>query len=65
VLYGSLILLVLMSPELHWVRYSIRGVALVAVLANLLGVVDISRFGATVPGVGGLCVLTLTAACQG
>ncbi|MBV9769760.1 MAG: hypothetical protein JOZ32_09335 [Bryobacterales bacterium] len=46
VLYGLLILLVLMSPELRWVRYSVRGVALVAVLANILGVVDMSRFGA-------------------
>jgi uncharacterized membrane protein len=45
-MYGLLILLALMSPETRWIRYSARGVALLAVLANVLGVVDMSRLGA-------------------
>jgi len=45
-MYGLLILLALITPEMHWIRYSARGVALLAMLANLLGVVDMTRLGA-------------------
>lgn len=45
-LYGLLIALALLNPHAGWVRYSIRVVALVAALANVLGVVDMARFGA-------------------
>lgn len=45
VMYGLLILLAVMSPETRWIRYSVRGVAIVAVLANFLGVVDMTRLG--------------------
>jgi hypothetical protein len=31
---------------MHWIRYSARGVALLAMLANLLRVVDMTRLGA-------------------
>jgi uncharacterized membrane protein len=45
-MYGLLVLLSLIGPEMGWIRYSARGVALLAVLANVLGVVDMSRLGA-------------------
>jgi uncharacterized membrane protein len=45
-MYGLLVLLALLSPEIRWIRLSIRGVAVLAVLANLLGVVDMARLGA-------------------
>ena len=45
-LYGLLIGVALLNPQIAWVRYSIRGVAVVAALANILGVIDMSRFGA-------------------
>jgi uncharacterized membrane protein len=45
-MYGLLIVLALEGPEMHWIRYAARGVALLAVLANLLGVVDMTRLGA-------------------
>ena len=45
-MYGLLLVLTLMNPQLRWIRYSVRGVALLAMLANLLGVVDMTRLGA-------------------
>ena len=45
-LYCLLIGLALLGPQISWVRYSIRAVALVAGLANILGAVDMARFGA-------------------
>src|SRR5579871_4517159 len=45
-MYGVILALALMSPEIRWIGYSIRGVALLAVFANLLGVVDMTRLGA-------------------
>jgi hypothetical protein len=36
----------LLNPHFAAVRYSIRGVAVLAGVANLLGVVDMSRLGA-------------------
>jgi uncharacterized membrane protein len=45
-MYGLLLALALLNPELRWIRYSIRGVAVLAMLANLLGVVDMTRLGA-------------------
>ncbi len=42
-MYGLLILLAVESPG---ARYAVRGVALLAVLANVLGVVDMTRLGA-------------------
>lgn len=45
-MYGLLILLALIGPEMRWVRYSVRGVALAAGIANVLGVVDMARLGA-------------------
>jgi uncharacterized membrane protein len=45
-MYTTLLALALMNPELRWLRYSIRGVALLAMLANLLGVIDMTRLGA-------------------
>jgi uncharacterized membrane protein len=44
-MYGILLALALMNPELRWIRYSIRSVAVLAMLANLLGVVDMTRLG--------------------
>ncbi len=45
-MYTVLLALTLSHPEMRWIRYSIRGVALLAMLANLLGVVDMNRLGA-------------------
>jgi uncharacterized membrane protein len=45
-MYGLILALALASPEIRWIRYSIRGVALLAAVANLLGVVDMAKLGA-------------------
>ena len=45
-MYGLILALALVNPEFRWIRYSIRGLALLAALANLLGVVDMTRLGA-------------------
>jgi uncharacterized membrane protein len=45
-MYGLLILLALLGPQIAWVRYSLRTIAIVAVLANVLGVIDMARLGA-------------------
>jgi len=44
-IYGLILGLALMSPEIRSIRYSIRGAALLAALANLLGVIDMARLG--------------------
>jgi uncharacterized membrane protein len=45
-MYGLILALALVNPEIRWIRYSIRGLALLGALANLLGVVDMTRLGA-------------------
>jgi len=45
-MYGLLILLALLGPQMIWVRYSLRTLAVLAVLANVLGVFDMARLGA-------------------
>lgn len=45
-MYGLLIVLALFDPQIPWIRYSIRGVALLAAMANGIGVIDMARFGA-------------------
>jgi uncharacterized membrane protein len=45
-LYVLLIGVALLNPHVVWVKYSIRGVAVLAGVANVLGVIDMSRFGA-------------------
>jgi uncharacterized membrane protein len=45
-LYGLVILLVLAGSETPWIRYALRGLAVLAALANILGVYDMARFGA-------------------
>lgn len=45
-IYGLLILLALFGAHLAWAHYAVRGLAVVAGLANILGVYDMSRFGA-------------------
>ncbi len=45
VMYGLLILLAFLGPQTMWVRYSVRSFALLAVLANVLGVYDMARLG--------------------
>ena len=44
-LYVLLIGVALLNPQGAW-KYSIRGVALLAGVANILGVIDMARFGA-------------------
>ena len=44
--YGLLILLALAGREVAWVRYSLRAFALLAVIANVIGVADMTRLGA-------------------
>jgi uncharacterized membrane protein len=45
-IYGLLILVALFGAHISWARYVLRGLAIVAGLANILGVYDMSRFGA-------------------
>ena len=45
-MYGLILALALVNPEIQWIRYSIRGLAFLAALGNLLGVVDMTRLGA-------------------
>ena len=45
-IYGVVILLALFGPQEVWARYSLRGMTALAVVANILGVFDMLRFGA-------------------
>jgi len=45
-IYGLLILLALIGRETLWVRYSVRALAVLAVVANAIGVADMTRLGA-------------------
>jgi uncharacterized membrane protein len=45
-LYVLLIGLALLDPQAAWIKYAVLGVAILAGVANLLGVIDMSRFGA-------------------
>src|SRR5580700_9740655 len=45
-MYGLLIGLALIGPQMVWARYSLRTLAVLAVLANVLGVFDMARLGA-------------------
>jgi uncharacterized membrane protein len=44
-LYVLLIGAALLNPQVVWVKYSIRAVAVLAAAANVVGVIDMSRFG--------------------
>jgi uncharacterized membrane protein len=44
-MYGLLILLALTGRETAWVRYSLRAFALLAMIANVIGVADMTRLG--------------------
>lgn len=45
-MYAALIILALLPSQAGWIRTSIRGVAVLAAVANGLGVIDMARFGA-------------------
>jgi uncharacterized membrane protein len=45
-MYGLLIGLAVLGPPTIWVRYVVRTLAALAVLANVLGVFDMARLGA-------------------
>ena len=45
-MYGLLMLLALTGREIAWVQYSLRTFALLAVIANVIGVADMTRLGA-------------------
>jgi uncharacterized membrane protein len=45
-IYGLLILLALTGCELAWARYCLRALALLAMIANVIGVADMTRLGA-------------------
>ena len=45
-IYGLLILLALIGRETLWVRYSVRALAVLAMVANAIGVADMTRLGA-------------------
>jgi uncharacterized membrane protein len=45
-MYGLVILLALLGPQMIWVRYSLRTLAILAVVANVIGVFDMARLGA-------------------
>jgi uncharacterized membrane protein len=44
--YAVLILLVLLTTQFSWARFGVRGLAILATIANILGVIDMSRLGA-------------------
>lgn len=44
--YGLLIVLAVAGPQIVWVRYAVRALAVFGVLANVMGVFDMARFGA-------------------
>jgi uncharacterized membrane protein len=46
VLYALLILVALLGTDAAWMRYAVRGLSILAALANILGVFDMSRLGA-------------------
>jgi uncharacterized membrane protein len=45
-IYGLVIALAFAGPQMMWARYSLRTLAVLAVLANVLGVFDMARLGA-------------------
>jgi uncharacterized membrane protein len=45
VMYGLLMLLALLGPQMLWARYALRSLAVLAVMANVLGVFDMARLG--------------------
>lgn len=45
-MYGLVILLALLTPQFAWTHNAIRVVAILAAIANVLGVFDMSRLGA-------------------
>lgn len=45
-LYALLIVVALFGAQAAWMRYTVRGLAMLAALANILGVFDMSRLGA-------------------
>jgi uncharacterized membrane protein len=45
-LYGLVIVLGVAGPDILWIRYSLRALAVLAALANIMGVYDMARFGA-------------------
>ena len=45
-MYAVLILLAVAAPGSGWIRYPLRTLAVVAGIANVLGISDMSRFGA-------------------
>jgi uncharacterized membrane protein len=45
-MYALLIVAAILAPQFAWVRYAVRALAVFAVLANVLGVFDMVRFGA-------------------
>jgi uncharacterized membrane protein len=45
-MYGAVIVLVLIGPEISWIRYALRILTVLAALANIMGVYDMARFGA-------------------
>jgi uncharacterized membrane protein len=45
-MYGLLIVVALFGSDATWARYSVRVLAIIAGLANILGVFDMSRLGA-------------------
>lgn len=44
-MYGLLIVLAFLGPQTIWVRYALRTLAVLAVLANISGVFDMARLG--------------------
>lgn len=44
-MYGLLILLAIIGPEIAWIHWAMRGLAIFAMAANVLGVFDMRRLG--------------------
>ena len=45
-MYGLIILLAVLGPQMTWTRYALRTLGALAVFANVLGVFDMARLGA-------------------
>lgn len=45
-MYAALIVLAVLGPGAVWIRYAVRGLAILAAIANITGVFDMARFGA-------------------
>jgi uncharacterized membrane protein len=44
-LYGLVVILLLVSPDLSWTWFALMGLAVLAAIANVIGIYDMARLG--------------------